>query len=265
MAQTRPLVTLTTDFGVRDPYAAAVKGVIYSINPDLHVVDLTHEIPPQNVFEGALFLAGALPYFAPGAVHVAVVDPGVGTNRQPIVISAGDQYIVGPDNGLATLFLREHPMQQARIISNRKFMRESISATFHGRDIFAPAAAYLASGLRFEEVGEELDTIVTLPASHPKEEAGRILGEIMHVDRFGNLITNIHRSTLGERTPVLITTGHYCLKGVRQTYAEVPSGSALALFGSSGYLEIALNGASAHDALRLGRGDSVTIEVTSAD
>ncbi|NIA15369.1 MAG: hypothetical protein GWP08_14965 [Nitrospiraceae bacterium] len=256
-----PIVTLTTDFGLRDPYVATVKGTIYSINARLQVVDLSHEIPPQDILEGALFLAAALPYFPEGSIHVAVVDPGVGTERHPIALRAGGQILVCPDNGLATLFLQEHPLQEARIITNPQCMREFVSATFHGRDIFAPAAARLASGMPLAEVGEELDTIVSLHVAHARKEGGNIVGEIVHVDRFGNCITNIHHSMLRDVVPSRIQAGGEAVpSGLHATYAEVQTGEPVVLFSSSGHLEIAINGGSACTRLGLGKGDTVSIE-----
>jgi len=260
-SQTLPLITFTTDFGLRDPYVAAVKGVMYGIRRDLCVADLSHEIPPQDVVEGAFFVAGALPYFPEGTVHVVVVDPGVGTDRRPIAVSAGGQILVCPDNGLTTLFLREHPLQEARVISNPRVMRETVCPTFHGRDIFGPAAAHLACGLPLSDLGEELDTIVTLELPQPRKESGRIAGEILHTDRFGNLVTNIHESMVAETPPSMVRAGRHRLRRIRQTYGEVPPGSPVAVFGSAGYLEIAVNGGSAHAALHLRKGDSVVVEL----
>lgn len=259
-SRARPLITLTTDFGQRDPYVAAMKGVIYGIAQDVEVVDLSHDIPPHDILAGSLFLAGALPYFPDGAIHVVVVDPGVGTERRPIVLSAGGQIIVCPDNGLPTLFIREHPIDLVRLISNPRFMRETISATFHGRDIFAAAAARLARGEPFEEIGEDLDSVVTLDIARPREgPQGVVLGEIIHVDRFGNLVTNIHRSLISGRFSGSVVAGGHRLGEIHRTYGDVSSGAPLALFGSSGYLEIAVNGASAAEALGLTKGRAVEL------
>jgi S-adenosylmethionine hydrolase len=261
----RALITLTTDFGWRDAYVAAMKGVIYGIDPALRVVDLTHDISPQDIFEGSLFLAGALPYFPKGTVHVAVVDPSVGTGRHPIAVSAGGQMIVCPDNGLPSLFLREHPLQEACIITNPRFMRETVSTTFHGRDVFAPTAAHLARGASLHELGDELDTLVMLDIPRPRKESAEcIRGEIMHVDRFGNLVTNIQQAMLRNVTPLTIRAGRHLVRGIHRAYAEVPPGRTLALFGSSGYLEIAINGGNARAALRLDQGNEVIVTLKLA-
>lgn len=256
-----PLVTLTTDFGTRDPYVAAMKGVVYRVNRSVHIADLTHEIAPHDVFEAALFLSRAIPHYPEGTVHIAVVDPGVGTDRHPIALSACGQFLVCPDNGLPTFLLREHPLQEARIITNPAYLAGSaISTTFHGRDIFAPAAAHLASGVPLHELGVELDTIVTLDIPTVTVERGKkIIGKIIHVDRFGNLITNIRERLLEGAAPGMVWAGRHRLTGLKRAYAEVSPGTPLALFGSSGYLELAVNGGSAHAALRLDRGDEVAL------
>ena len=257
----RSLVTLTTDFGARDPYVAAMKGVLLSICPELNVVDLSHEIAPQDVLEGALFMAGALPYFPAGTVHVAVVDPGVGSERKPIAVSVGGQTVVCPDNGLLTLFAREHPIDEVRVIENPRFMRAPLSATFHGRDVFAPAAAKLACGEPLEGAGPELDGIVTLMVPRPRTEGRRIRGEVIHIDRFGNAISNIQRSVVGEAKLVEVRLGRHVLAGLRRSYADVAAGEPLALFGSSGHLEIAVSGGSASAQLGIGRGDPLEVVI----
>jgi S-adenosyl-L-methionine hydrolase (adenosine-forming) len=189
-----------------------------------------------------------------------VVDPGVGTDRHPIVINAGGHFIVCPDNGLATLFLRENPLDEARIIQNPRFMQDVVSATFHGRDIFAPAAAWLAAGEPLAHFGDELDAIVMLDLPKPtKDSTKHINGEIVHIDRFGNLITNIHYTMLEGAVARTIHVGQQCLQGMQRTYAEVPPGIPLAIFGSYGYLEVAINGANASEAFHLSKGDKVSI------
>jgi S-adenosylmethionine hydrolase len=253
------LVTLTTDFGARDPYVASMKGVLFQACAGIQVIDLSHDISPQDVLEGSLFLAGAIPYFPPGGIHIVVIDPGVGTGRLPIVVSAQGHRFVCPDNGLLTLFLREHEMDEARVISNPDFMREKVSATFHGRDVFAPTAARLAHGVPLEEVGERLESIQMLDVAEPSEESELIRGEVIHVDRFGNAITNIPRSMLGSRRGREVRFGERTIVGIRNTYADVTPEEALALFGSAEYLEVAVNGGNASVALGLTRGDQVDV------
>ena len=256
----RPLVTLTTDFGMRDPYVAALKGQVLSRCPSTEIVDLTHEIAPGNIVEGALFLAGSIPYFPQDTYHVVVIDPGVGSERRPIVAALGGQIVVCPDNGLLTLICQRSPLEEAFIITNPEFRREEVSATFHGRDIFAPTAGSLAAGRKPREVGESLETIlmVRLPEPNYKLE-GTARGEIIHVDRFGNCITNIHRSVLFETKDVQVKMDNVEFQRLSRTYGDVPVEQPLALIGSSDYLEISVNRGSAEDNFDLQRGDRVEV------
>ncbi|MCC6698612.1 MAG: SAM-dependent chlorinase/fluorinase [Candidatus Hydrogenedentes bacterium] len=255
-----PLITLTTDFGTRDAYAAVMKGVILNFCPDARVVELTHDIPPQDVFEGALFLAEAAPYFPPGTIHCVVVDPGVGTARLPIVVSAGDHIFACPDNGVLTLYTRQHPIHEARMITNPRFMRGSISATFHGRDIFAPAVAALTRGVPIQDAGERLTALTMLEIPEVrKSEEGLIEGIVMHVDHFGNAITNINRVHFGDRTATEIRIGLHRFSSVHETYGDVEPGHAVVLFGSSDYLEIAVHRGNARKQLGLARGTRVEV------
>ncbi len=252
------LVTLTTDFGTRDPYVAAMKGVLLRTCPELRVLDLGHEISPHDVLEGSLFLAGALPHFPAGTVHIAVVDPGVGGERRPIAVRAGGQTVVCPDNGLLTLFLRAYEQEAAHVIANVEFMAAGISATFHGRDIFAPAAARLACGAPLDAAGPPLESIVTLDVPEPRRAAGdAVHGEVIHVDRFGNAITNIPRAMVESIERAKIHVAGRSLGGLRRTYADGAAGQALALIGSTGHVEIAVSGGSAATVLGLRRGDGV--------
>lgn len=254
------LITLTTDFGTRDAYVASMKGVILSICPEARVIDLTHEIPPQDVFEGALFLATAAPLFPAGTIHCVVVDPGVGTSRLPIIVSAGNQLFVLPDNGLLTLFVRHHAIKEARIITDPEFMRPSISATFHGRDMFAPAAGRLAQGAPMSTAGDRLTTLTMLEVPTVQiGEGGNMIGTIMHVDRFGNAITNIHRTDLGDRVFGELRVAQQRFMALHETYGDVPPGRPLVLFGSNDYLEVAVHRGSAHDQLQLSRGARVEV------
>ena len=255
-----PLVTLTTDFGTRDPYVAAMKGVLFHECPGLHIVDLTHEIGPQALVEVALFVAGAAPYYPSGTIHLVVVDPGVGTDRNAMVVKAGGQIFVCPDNGVLTLFLRQHALEAAHCITAPSFMRTSVSPTFHGRDIFAPAAARLASGEALASAGEVIDSLVTLDLAEAKVgEDGTIRGEVIHVDWFGNCTTNLQQAMTRSGHAYQIACGDLVLPHIHSTYADAAHGAPLALFGSSSLLEIAVRDGSAHRTLGITIGTPVVL------
>lgn len=260
-----PLVTLTTDFGTRDPYAAAIKGVMLALCPQLRLVDLSHEIGPQDVLEGALFLAGVIQYFPAGTVHLVVVDPGVGSERRAIAVRAGAQTIVCPDNGLLTLLAREHPIEQAHEITNPDFMRADLSATFHGRDLFAPAAARIACGAPLAEAGPAIEDLVTLDVPEARRDGDVIRGEVLRIDRYGNAITNVARALLDGATVAEVRAGSARLRGLHRIYADVAQGEPLALFESNGYLAIAVNGGDAGDTLDLARGTAVAVTIEGAE
>jgi len=293
------IITLTTDFGTVDHYVAAMKGVILAINPHATIVDITHAIPPQDVRAGAFALAGAAPYFPPGTVHVAVVDPGVGSERRPIAlrslaglgrVEAGlarlEQFFVGPDNGVLSLAsgpgiggggLAQHmlwqELQQRGVVSavhltNRKYWRAGVSHTFHGRDIFAPVAAHLSrAGLRgaalLAELGEPLaGTPVQLHLPPVVERDNTLMGTIIHIDRFGNCISNILEWRVADRRAAArIEFKGKQITGIRRTYAEAERGELLALVGSSGYLEIAMRDDSAAADVGAVVGDTLQIEL----
>lgn len=255
-----PVITLSSDFGYRDPWTAAMKGAILRIAPDARILDLSHGIAPQNILEGALFLAAAVPGFPEGAIHVAVVDPGVGTARRPIIARCAGQFIVCPDNGLLTLLERSHPIEGAVVIENPAFTAATPSATFHGRDIFAPAAAHLSLGTPLADFGPEATEWVRIPIPEATLDAdGQLHGEIIHVDRFGNCITNIYRDMVPGEVPYRVQVAAATLPGILRTYGDVPPGTLLALFGSSGHLEIAMAMDSAARSLQLDPGTPVTL------
>jgi hypothetical protein len=264
---TPPIITLLTDFGTADGYVGAMKGVILSINRRAKVVDLTHDITPQDILEGALALATAVPYFPPGTIHVAVVDPGVGSQRKPILVSWRGHFLVGPDNGLLSLALGSNPPDSVYHLTRTEYFREQISRTFHGRDIFAPVAGHLSLGIAPEEMGEPLSAWEQLHLPVPQETKGRLVGEIIHVDRFGNLITSIREEDvlrLYSRKIAFITIGSEKIRGIKTSYAEVSEGELLAIIDGGGWLEISQNKRNAAQALGLGRGAQVVI-YTSLD
>ena len=243
----RPIVTLLTDFGSRDGYVGAMKGVILSRCPDATLVDLAHEIAPGDVAGAGFALAAAAPHFPPGTVHVAVVDPGVGTARRGLALALGGQLFVGPDNGIFGVALDDAPDAplEARSLENATLWRAPVSAVFHGRDVFAPVAAHLASGGALEAVGPALarDALVRLAASEPEGSGGALRGRIVHVDRFGNLLTNVRLAPGAAARGAVEIAGRTL--AVVATYGDAPSGALVALVGSTGRLEIAVNGGSA--------------------
>ncbi|HPO16564.1 MAG TPA: SAM-dependent chlorinase/fluorinase [Candidatus Hydrogenedentes bacterium] len=250
-----PLITLITDFGTRDPYVAAMKGVIRTICPDCRIDDLSHEISPQQILEAALFIEQAVPFFPQGTIHVIVVDPGVGTARHPIAVAANGQYFICPDNGVLTLYLQPHPFDAAYMIDNPDVMLSTVSTTFHGRDIFAPAAAHLAAGIPLTSFGRRLEQLCTLnlpQATQPPD--GAIHGEVIHVDRFGNCITNITRSMMPNPDTMTVCLPNGLFAKHAPAYQSIQEGRPGFLFGSSGRLEIALCEESAHMSLGIETG-----------
>lgn len=238
----RALITLLTDFGPKDEYAACLKGVILGINPAVTLVDLTHEVPPQDIRVGAFILAAAAPFFPPGTIHLAVVDPGVGTGRRGLAARARGQFWVGPDNGLFHLIFSGQTDFDMVCLENTAYFLPQVSATFHGRDIFAPVAAHLSLGVALERLGSALTDPVRLPWPEPVFATDLVLGEIIQIDAFGNLVSNIEADSLlswlaGKRFRLRV--GSVTLTGLHHTYGEAAPGELLALVGSRGYLEIA--------------------------
>jgi hypothetical protein len=253
----RPVITLTTDFGQADGYVGTMKGVILGLCPDATLVDISHDVRPQAISQAAYLLSTVVPYFPPGAVHLAVVDPGVGGDRRPIAVGCGRAVYVAPDNGLLTMALDLDPPRLAVQIQPVG----PLSATFHGRDLFAPAAARLACGVDLDEMGLPipLSSLVTLPGLQPqRQDDGSWLGQVLHIDRFGNLITNLQPSDAGCQS--IIRVGAVRLAGLRRTFGDVAPGEILAYVGSSGYLEIARRDGNAADRLGVAVGDAVQVE-----
>jgi len=245
------VIALLTDFGLRDPYAGAMKGAILSVCPGATLVDITHEVPAHDVAAGALALDAAYRHFPPGTIFVAVVDPGVGSERRPIAMAAGPWRFVGPDNGLFTFVLEVHPAARVHLLANPRLFREPLSPVFHGRDLFGPAAARLARGLPLEEVGPPVADPVRIPQPPKTRTDAGWDGVVLHADRFGNLTTNLLESDLVALTGALegleVCLGEEVLPLVR-SYSDVAAGRACALVGSSGRLEIAV---------RCGRADAL--------
>jgi S-adenosylmethionine hydrolase len=256
------IVALLTDFGTRDHYVGTMKGVVLSVCPDATLVDITHDIPPQDILAAALELEAAYQYFPPGTVFLVVVDPGVGSSRRAIAADAGGYRFVGPDNGVLSLALRGSASSEpARVVElkERKFSRPTISKTFEGRDRFAPAAGWLARGTELAAFGPTVSDPIVLDVPVAKLTPEGIEGQVLRVDRFGNLITNIHRDMVGERGHEIVVAIAGETVRVVATYADVEPRALCALVGSTGYIEVAVNGGNAADVLKVGRGESVTV------
>jgi S-adenosylmethionine hydrolase len=259
-----PIVTLTTDFGTSDHFAGTMKGVILGIAPRATVVDITHAVTPYDLAEGAFTIAQAWRYFPKRTIHVVVIDPGVGSARRPILVEAGGQFFVAPDNGVLSIVC-ESAKPRVRVISNAKLMRSEVSRTFHGRDIFAPAAGHLAAGVLPARFGKKIDDYICGSFALPQKTApGCWRGVILKADHFGNLITNFHIDDFpGVKTnPMELRIGGQRIHRLALTYAETNIGDVFAIVGSSGYLEIAANQASAQKLLGCGAGAVAELEIS---
>lgn len=245
-------ITLLTDFGSIDYFVGAVKGAILSVNPRVVIADITHEIPPQDIEAAAFTLLATYQTFPRGTIHVAVVDPGVGSTRRPIVVSAAGQLFVGPDNGIFTYIYDREPSHQVVHITSDKYFRPSPSTTFHGRDIFAPVAAALSKGVKPEDLGPRITDSVRLKNSLTHEVL-----KIIHIDRFGNCITNITRDLIDPKRHPTLVINRKQIRSFREVYDSASSKEIFAIWGSAGFLEISMNGKSAAKVLRAKRGDTV--------
>ena len=257
------LITLTTDFGTSDHFVGVMKGVILGIAPRAHIVDITHQIEPFNIAEGAFVIAEAWRWFPKGTIHVVVVDPGVGSTRRPILVEAQGQRFVGPDNGVFT-FIYEEGAHKVRGITSPSVMLKKVSRTFHGRDVFAPAAAHLAKGLAPARFGKLIQDAIRSAAFRPEQtKKHRWTGTVIKVDRFGNLITNFHMREFGElRTrPFEILAGSQIIRRLALTYSEAGVGEVVVIEGSSGFLEISATQGSAAEKLGCGAGAAVELEI----
>ena len=261
---TKPILTLTTDFGLSDHFVGTMKGVILGICPQAQIVDICHEVPPFEIGEGAYILAQAYRYFPKKTVHVAVVDPGVGTARRPVLMEAAGQYFVAPDNGVLSMVLAREAGAKFRLISNAKYFLPKVSTTFHGRDIFAPAAAHLAAGVPPARLGKRIEDYLKPGFEKPHREGKRTwMGRILKIDRFGNVITNFHIDDFGDLAlrsfsfgfgPVTVTS-------LARNYAERPPGELFAILGSSGYYEVSLSQGSAARQIKCESGAAVELLV----
>ena len=260
---TNPIITLTTDYGMNDHLVGVLKGAILKINPDAQIIDITHQVAPFDLLDGALAIASAYPYFPPRTIHVVVVDPGVGTERRPLLVSGQNQYFLAPDNGvLSGVYEKEHPVL-VRNITSEHYFAQPVSKTFHGRDVFAPVAAWLSKSWQPGSMGEEITDFKRFSMPKPKETDGLLKGVVLKVDAFGNLITNFRTDDLLaeslEKGELNLQIGSHAVTKLVPTFAYGKAGEAVAYIGSSGYLEVAVNMGSASKTLGIGRGTTVLL------
>jgi S-adenosyl-L-methionine hydrolase (adenosine-forming) len=262
-AVSQPIITLTTDFGTSDHLVAAMKGVILGINPVVRIVDIQHHVVPFDVLDGALTIGSVYPYFPARTIHIVVVDPGVGTARRPLLVSADNQYFVAPDNGVLSMVYDRDPNAVVRHVTASHNFLEPVSPTFHGRDIFSPVAAYLSKAWATESFGDVISDYTRFVLPKPKAAGDSLKAVVLRVDAFGNLMTNLRAEDVPEAT---VATGKIKLKvGTKSverfvaTFGEASNGEPVALIGSSGYVEIAVNKGSAAKALGSNRGAEVVL------
>lgn len=257
----RNVITLTTDFGLQDYYVSAMKAVMLNIAADARLVDISHGVPSQDIMAGSWILKNSAMLFPSGTVHTVVIDPGVGTERDPIALEIEDQYFVGPDNGIFSLLTRDTVYRAVRL-TNERYWRENPSNTFHGRDIFAPVAAHLSQGVPFKKLGDPVKDLVTYKWTVPIADKDGLEGMVIHIDKFGNLITNITEDLLEEvidAKDVRIYVGNTILDDIATTFGKVTEGEPVAYIGSSGMLEIGINKGSAEEMLSVQKGAQISL------
>ena len=258
------IITLTTDYGTNDHLVGTLKGVILKINPDVTIVDITHNVTPFDLLDGALAIGSAYSYFPPKTIHVVVVDPGVGTERRPLLVSAQNQYFVSPDNGvLSVIYEREAEGLVVRHANVEHYYLQPVSKTFHGRDVFAPVASWLSKSWQTASMGDEISDYKRFTIPRPKEADGAVKGAVLRADTFGNLITNFRAEDLPESArnggAIRLQVGTHQITRMVDTFAQGNNGEPIAYVGSSGYIEIAVNKANAARTLNLGRGAPVIL------
>jgi S-adenosyl-L-methionine hydrolase (adenosine-forming) len=260
----RPIITLTTDFGTNDHFVGAVKGVILDIVPEAAIVDISHAVQPFDVLDGAIVISQAYSYFPTGTVHMVVVDPGVGTTRRPIIASSDGYHFVAPDNGVLSMIFAKEERIHVRHVTSEHYFHQPVSSTFHGRDVFAPVAAYLAKLVDSHKFGEEIEDYVKFAAPRPKPAGdNRVRAVVLKVDRFGNLITNVTPedapALFSGKSAFKIVVGNKEITDIRSAYAEGAPGQVFGILGSMGYLEIVANRAAAAQITGAGKGSEVNI------
>jgi S-adenosylmethionine hydrolase len=259
-----PIITLLTDFGTEDHFSASMKGVIYNINPNVHIVDISHDVAPHDTLEAGFLLRSCYSYFPSRTIHVVIVDPTVGSNRKALIVATDNYYFVAPDNGVLSLIYEVEEVSSVVEITAEHYILSSVSNTFHGRDIFAPAAAWLSKGLDMSNFGDPVEEYVKLSLPKAKIVGESLLkGAVIHIDRFGNLITNISQTDFDEARSkaksenLKVVIAKQEINGLKRFYAEGQKGELIALFGSTNFLEIAQNQGSAAKTLGLSRGAEV--------
>ena len=260
---TNPIITLTTDYGTNDHLVGVLKGVILRINPDVQIVDITHGVTPFDLLDGATAIANAYSYFPPRTIHVVVVDPGVGTERRPLLVSGQNQYFIAPDNGVLSGVFEKEETFLVRHLTAEHYFLHPVSKTFHGRDVFAAVAGWLSKNWQPGSMGEEITDFKRFALPRPKEADGLLKGVVLKVDSFGNLITNFRGEDLPagaiEKGQINLQLGSHVVSKLVPTFAHGSAGEAIAYVGSSGNLEIGVNKGSASKTLGLGRGTPVLL------
>lgn len=260
-----PIITLTTDYGTTDHLVATLKGVILGINPEARIVDISHNVAPFDILDGALLIGQAYKHFPPRTVHVVVVDPGVGSERRPILVTAEQFYFVAPDNGVLSLVYEREENVTVRHVTAEHYFLQPVSNTFHGRDVFAPVAAWLSKNWQTQSFGEPITDYVRFALPKPKQINGVLKGVVLKVDVFGNLITNFAAEEfpqlVRDGSPFRLRIGEKEISKLRATYSEAPPNEPFAVVGSSGFLEISINKGSAARTLGASRGAEVTLEI----
>lgn len=257
----RNVITLTTDFGLQDYYVSAMKAVMLGIAPEVRLVDVSHDIPSQDIMAGSWVLKNSAMLFPSGTVHTVVIDPGVGTDRNAVALRIEDQYFVGPDNGIFSLLTTDRSYTAVKL-NKKEYLRESRSNTFHGRDVFAPAAAHLSRGVTLEELGEPLDELISYRWMQPIADKDGLEGTIIHIDKFGNLVTNISADLIDEvlaGKQVKIYVGNVILNEINTTFGAVTEGEPVAYIGSAGMLEVGINQGNAQKMLGVQKGAQISI------
>jgi len=261
-----PIITLTTDYGTSDHLVGTLKGVILKINPEVHIIDVSHSVMPFDILDGALTIGNAYRHYPPKAIHVVIVDPGVGTQRRPILVSGDQHYFVAPDNGVLSVVYEREPKVTVRHVTSEHYFHNPVSNTFHGRDIFAPVAAWLSKNWQTPSFGDEITDYVRFSLPKPKVTNNTVKGVVLKVDNFGNVITNVTADDVpklvAQGASFKISVGNKEVSKFALNYSQGAQGEVFAIIGSSGFLEISVNRGNAARALGVQRGAEVSVEIS---